>query len=124
MSRPSVLIVEDNAQLGEIFSLTLQSLGLTVHWVADGQSALASLAENTPDLALLDLHLPNVSGREVLHYIRGQERLAHLPVILATADDHLGELLQSEADLLLLKPISTGQLRQLVSRLLSLKSRE
>lgn len=124
MSRPSVLIVEDNAQLAEIFSLTLQSLGLTVHWVADGQSALTRLAENTPDLVLLDLHLPDVSGREVLRYIRGQERLAHLPVILATADDQFGELLQSEADLLLLKPISTDQLRQLVSRLLLLKSRE
>ncbi|MFO7538918.1 MAG: response regulator [Chloroflexota bacterium] len=118
MSSSFVLIVEDDAQIAEIFSISLESIGLKTQCAADGQAALASLAKTVPDLVLLDLHLPHISGLEILKYIRSEARLAHVPVILATADNLRAEELHAEADLVLLKPVSPMQLRQLTKRLL------
>lgn len=119
MTTPLVFIVEDDKKLSEIFSLTLQAAGLQTEQVPDGAAALARLAEITPDLIILDLHLPNVAGPEILRYIRGTERLAQARVILATADERLAETLDDQASLVLLKPVSPEQLKLFVSRLIS-----
>ncbi|MBK8434289.1 MAG: response regulator [Chloroflexi bacterium] len=119
MSSPFILIVEDDTHLAHIFTLTLRSIGLETKNITDGRLALEYLADHTPDLVLLDLNLPNASGLDILHYIRHIRQLDGLPVILATADDRMGETLRPEVDLLLLKPVSPEQLRLLVGRLLS-----
>lgn len=119
MTNSTALIVEDDVHLTQIFSITLRSIGLDVHAVDDGQAALDYLAAHVPHLVLLDLHLPGANGQEILQVIRADERLANMPVILATADDRWGEVIRSEADLLLLKPISPEQLRTLAQRLLA-----
>jgi CheY-like chemotaxis protein len=117
MTVPLVLIVEDDAKLAEIFLLTLQTVGFGSEWVADGEAALARLAEIAPDLILLDLHLPKVDGLTVLKQIRADERLAKTRVILATADEQLAQTIEDQADLVLLKPVSPEQLGRLVARL-------
>ena len=114
-----ILIVEDNARLSEIFSLTLQAAGYQTECVSDGAVALARLNEVTPELVVLDLHLPNVAGPDILRHIRADERLARVPVLLATADERLAETLEDQASLTLLKPISPEQLRTLAERLLT-----
>lgn len=119
MTPPLVLIVEDDKKLAEIFSLTLRAAGLRTEHAADGAIALTRLAEITPDLILLDLHLPNVAGPEILQYIRHDVRLANTRVILATADERLAETLDDQASLVLLKPVSPEQLNVLVSRLIN-----
>jgi CheY-like chemotaxis protein len=68
-------------------------------------------------VVVLDLHLPYLSGKELLYHIRADQRLGQTRVILATADSVLAESLQEEADLVLLKPISPSQLRDLAIRL-------
>ena len=68
-------------------------------------------------MVVLDLHLPEISGETILHQIRADERLAGTSIMVATADPHLAETLRSEADLVLIKPISFGQLRDLAIRL-------
>lgn len=85
--------------------------------IQDGAVALAALARLSPAIVLLDLHLPRVSGKTILHCIRNNVRLQHIPVILATADSQVGEDLRADSDLVLLKPISISQLRDLASRL-------
>ncbi len=115
MTKPLALIIEDNATLSQIFSLTLQA-NFEVEAITDGKSALLRLSEITPDLVILDLHLPNVSGRELLDYIRAEKRMEKTRVILATADDRQSEFLQEIADIILLKPISPVQLRELALR--------
>jgi DNA-binding response OmpR family regulator len=115
MTKPLALIIEDNATLSQIFSLTLQA-NFEVEAITDGKSALSRLSEITPDLVILDLHLPNVSGRELLDYIRAEKRMEKTRVILATADDRQSEFLQEIADIILLKPISPVQLRELALR--------
>ncbi len=115
MTKPLALIIEDNATLSQIFSLTLQA-NFEVEAITDGKSALLRLSEITPDLVILDLHLPNVSGRELLDYIRAEKRMKKTRVILATADERQSESLQEIADIVLLKPISPVQLRELALR--------
>jgi CheY-like chemotaxis protein len=66
---------------------------------------------------VLDLHLPHLSGRDILDEIRHDERLTSTRVIVATADPRMAEILDEQADLVLIKPISFGQLRDLSARL-------
>lgn len=122
MTAPLVFIVEDDEKLAEIFSLTLQAAGLRVERAADGAVALARLATITPELIILDLHLPNVAGPEILRYIRSSAHLAQAPVILATADERLAETLDDQASVVLLKPVSPEQLKLFVSRLIGQNS--
>jgi CheY-like chemotaxis protein len=119
MAPPLVLIVEDDAKLSEIFSLTLQAAGYQTERVIDGAVALTRLAEIVPDLVVLDLHLPNVAGPDILHHIRADARLAKIRVLLVTADERLAETLDDHASLTLLKPISPEQLSVLAARLLT-----
>lgn len=119
MAIPLILIIEDDAKLSEIFSLTLQASGYRTEGVADGAMALTRLSEMIPDLVVLDLHLPHVAGPEILRYIRADARLAHLRVLLVTADDRLAETIEDHDSLTLLKPISPEQLSLLAARLLT-----
>jgi DNA-binding response OmpR family regulator len=66
---------------------------------------------------ILDIHLPKVSGKDILLYIRSNERLEDMRVIIVSADAALAESLRGEADLVLTKPISFHQLRELSARL-------
>jgi DNA-binding response OmpR family regulator len=117
MTAPLAFIVEDEEVLAEIYTVALQMAGFETEVVGDGQQALARLAEIVPTLVILDLHLPHVSGAEILHHIRADERLSKTKVILATAQDRLADTLRAQADLTLLKPVSPEQLRLLALRL-------
>jgi CheY-like chemotaxis protein len=116
MTKPLALIIEDDPTLREIFELTLES-DFETETIADGESAVTRLADVLPALVILDLHLPGLSGAEILARIRGDERLSKIKVILATADNQHANLIEGQADMVLLKPISPAQLRELARRL-------
>lgn len=111
------LIIEDDTDLVTIFAGALRAAGFETHTVEDGKMALSQLAAVLPEVVVLDLHLPNVSGVEILEHIRSSARLMGTFVILTTADARLADMLQGQADLVLIKPVSFGQLRDLASRL-------
>lgn len=115
--QPIAVVVEDDRGLGDIFSQALEASGFQVTLIVDGQQALEQLAHLKPVLIVLDLHLPYVSGENVLAYIRGEDHLNDTKVILATADAALANSIRAQADLVLLKPISFGQLKSLAQRL-------
>jgi two-component system response regulator RegX3 len=117
MTNPVALIIEDDESLATVFSMALQMAGFQTEIARTGKAALTSIAELTPTLIMLDLHLPHVAGQDILRQIRSEERLARTWVILATADAITAEGLRGEADLVLLKPISVTQLRDLAKRL-------
>lgn len=71
----------------------------------------------TPDIILLDLSLPGVSGNVILDKIHAEDRLKDIPVIVVTGHSHMAMGLQSESDLILLKPVSVDQLTNLILRL-------
>ena len=115
--KPLALIVEDDPRQSEIFSYAIRLAGYEVETCADGQEALNLLASMTPCLVILDLNLPNVRGDKILAYIRSAERFSTTRVILATANPNQAELLHDDSDLVLIKPISFEQLRDLAIRI-------
>ena len=119
MSKPLALVVEDHPDSGEIFSQAMEAAGFQAKLIDSGDKALAWLAAQVPDVVVLDLQLPHVSGIEILHHIRADPRLARTPVIVVTAHPESGVFLQKRADLVLIKPVSFVRLRDLAMQLRS-----
>ncbi len=115
--KPLTFIVEDDQQLNHLFGLTLKADFDLVQF-HDGSQALAHLQQNIPSLIVLDMNLPGVSGATILNYVRADERFAQTRVILATADALQADALGQQADIVLLKPVSPAQLRDLAKRIL------
>ncbi len=116
MTKPLALVIEDDPQLSQIFALTLSDLFET-EIIIDGSQALVRLFEIVPQLIILDINLPGVSGAKILSSIRNDARFLSTRVILATADSRQADELRDQADIVLLKPISTIQLRNFAERL-------
>jgi len=119
MSKPLALIIEDDPEIANILSISLEN-EFQIEIILDGNKALARLAEVVPALIMLDLYLPHVSGMDIFTKIRSDARLKTTKVIVCTADALHAETLRSQADLVLLKPISPLQVRELASRVIGL----
>ncbi len=117
MNKPFVLIVEDERDIAALFRHVMDLAGYRTEVADNGRVALQRLSESLPDVVLLDLSLPGVSGVNVLQRMRVDERLKKIPVIVVTAHSELAENLSVEPDLVMLKPISPAQLTGLVQRL-------
>lgn len=114
--KPLALIVEDEPSLATIFAKALQEADFRTEILTDGQAVMIRLAQLIPELMILDLHLPNVSGRQILQHVRTSDRLAQTRIVIVSADAELAEELQDQADLTLEKPVSFHQLRTLMRR--------
>ena len=110
------LVIEDNEAVGEIFKIAVERAGFEVELIPDGQVALERLAVVTPVFILLDLHLPNVSGEQILNYIHTQERLAQTRVVLASADLMEATNLKDRVELVLIKPLGFNQVYQVAKK--------
>lgn len=111
------LIIEDDPDLADIFAEALQAAEFETEIIRDGRAGLARLRDLKPALVVLDLHLPNMTGPQILEQIRAEAELDHIRVIVASADPLMADPLRATADLVLLKPISFSQLRDLATRL-------
>jgi DNA-binding response OmpR family regulator len=114
--KPFAIVIEDEGSLADIYSEALRAAGFEVEVILGGLTALMRVASATPHLVVLDLHLPNVSGADILRQIRADERLASTHVIIATADMTMAENLRKDADEVLIKPVSFSQLRDLAKQ--------
>lgn len=110
-------IIEDDQDLSTIFADALETVGYQVEQIKDGLIAQQRLKEEVPYLILLDMHLPHVSGADLLTKIKADERFNDTTVILTTADARMAEAYEPMADFVMVKPISFVQLRDLTSRL-------
>lgn len=91
-TRPLVLIVEDQADLRQLYAQQLASCGFDVIEAANGADAIVSTSAQFPDVVLMDLSLPIVDGWEATKRLKMDERTAHIPVVALTAHDGSGEL--------------------------------
>lgn len=114
------LVVEDDHDLAEMYRMTLKQAGFSAHVRRNGYEALQYLAEQVPALVLLDLNLPEVSGTQVLNHIRADEALQGIKVMIVTANPEMADAIRPKADLVLLKPTSLTQIRDLSRRLVNL----
>jgi two-component system sensor histidine kinase ChiS len=117
MTTPLAFVIEDDENQATIFTKALQAAGYQVNTIEDGAKALEALSREKPYLVLLDLQLPNVSGNEILEFIRATPALEKTIVLLTTAAPHMADPIAEKSDFVLLKPISYTQLRDIVARL-------
>ncbi|MCA8930116.1 MAG: response regulator [Alphaproteobacteria bacterium] len=80
-----VLIAEDEANIAELLRFLLERAGHETRWVADGQAAVTTARSYRPDVLVLDVMLPTLSGYEVLKAVRADPAIAGLPVLMLTA---------------------------------------
>lgn len=117
LGEPLALIIEDDDKLSIIYTEALRQAEFNTLVIYDGAEALARLPTCQPAVIILDLHLPHVSGDKILGVIRQTESLAQTQVIITTADATLAAALRQPSDLVLIKPISFLQLRDLAKQL-------
>ena len=120
---PSTLVyIEDNISNLELVERLLQRRpGIKVLTAMQGRFGLDLAREHQPDLILLDLHLPDISGYDVLLSLRAEPRLSGVPVVVLSADATPGQierLLSSGASAYLTKPIDVKRFLQLIDELL------
>ncbi len=113
---PLAIVIEDDPIQADVFANALKMAKFETEVIMDGAEAKLRLTEVKPTIIVLDLHLPSVSGKEILEYIRSTDHLLATPVFLTTADGSLAALLNDSATLTLLKPISFIQLKVLAER--------
>jgi PleD family two-component response regulator len=117
MDNPLALIIEDERDIAALFRHVLDVAGYRTEIVMDGKEALLRLGSERPDIILLDLNLPGVSGPRILEQIHADERLMTVPVVVITGHSEMADSLPFEPDLVLLKPVNLEQLSNLVQRL-------
>jgi CheY-like chemotaxis protein len=114
----TILVCDDDASLRELVRAVLGT-GYRFLEAADGTEALAAARELSPDLIVLDVMLPGLSGIEVLEEIRGDEQLSDLPVVVITAWSHAEiEAQVAGADRFVSKPFDPDELSNVVEELL------
>jgi len=108
-----VIIIEDERDLAELLAFNLEKEGWQTVVALDGKSGLERVTAELPDLVILDLMLPELSGIEVCRHLRKQEKTAAIPVIMVTAKgEEIDRVVGFEvgADDYLVKPFSTREL--------------
>ncbi len=119
--RTHILIIEDESAIVELLIYNLEREGFRVSVATDGEEALAQIAEDKPDLVLLDWMLPNVSGLEVCRQIRRKAPTRELPVIMLTARGEEADRVRGldvGADDYVTKPFSITELMARIKALL------
>ena len=125
MSSARILVVDDQPQNVKLLEHVLRSSGYEVITASSGGDALAKVANDKPDLVLLDVVMPQMSGYEVCHAIRANPATALLPVVMVTALDPAEERVRgidAGADDFLSKPINQQELLARVRSLLRIRS--
>jgi CheY-like chemotaxis protein len=113
----TILIADDEPTLRELVRASLDG-GYRFAEASDGVVALQLARELDPDVIILDLMLPRLSGLEVLEELRADERLQHIPVLVMTAwNDTYDAALAAGADRFLTKPFHPDELKLAVDEL-------
>lgn len=82
---PKILLVEDDDELAQVYQARFQTEGFETAWAMNGEEALAKVLETKPDLILLDVMMPRVSGFDVLDILRNTPETQHAKVIMMSA---------------------------------------
>ncbi len=122
-----ILIVEDNALNIKLFCDLLAAHGHEPEAVTDSRNALDAARDFSPDLVITDIQLPHVSGLELIRMIRGDEKLAEVPIMAVTAYSAHGDeerIRAAGAQAYVSKPISVAKFARTVDELLQEKRAE
>jgi two-component system, cell cycle response regulator DivK len=112
-----ILCIEDNNTNMILISRIVDAEGHELIRAEDGRRALQILSDSTPDIILLDINIPGISGLELARQIREDTRLAEVPILAVTANVLVGDrekCLEAGCDDYLPKPLDIRRLRQLM----------
>ena len=116
-----VLIVEDNELNMKLFHDLLEAQGYDILETREGLQALALAREHRPDLILMDIQLPEISGLEVTKWLKEDDELSHIPVIAVTAFAMKGDeerIREGGCEAYISKPISVSHFLDTIKRLM------
>ena len=124
LARSKVLIVDDNAQNLELLVAYLDTLQCKVSTAADGLETLEKIRRDPPDLILLDIMMPRMSGFEVCRKLKSDPATRDIPIIMVTALNELGDIergVESGTDDFISKPVNRLELVTRVKSLLRVR---
>lgn len=119
--QPLVLVADDNGVVRDLIVFRLERSGYRVVAASDGQEALRIAREEVPDLAILDVMMPNLTGVEVTQRLRADDATSQIPVILLTArvqEVDIARGFDAGADDYIRKPFNPQELRARVQAIL------
>lgn len=125
MDPPRILIADDNKQILEALADVLMAQNYEIVRATDGNEAMKKIVSDEPDVIILDINMPEMTGLEVLSRIKLDKKLEHIPVIIITGQDDITmrvEALKLGADDLLLKPPLMAELKARVKTLVKVKA--
>lgn len=120
-SKKSIIVVEDEPDTAEMFAEMMRLNGFQVQKSFGSRAAMAMIAQEKPDAVVLDLMMPDISGLEVLHFMRRNPSLSDIPVIMVSARTHPADIqsgLDAGASEYLTKPVAYQELIQAVENAL------
>ena len=123
-SKSTILVVDDNSQNLELLQAYLEDLRCKVITAVDGLEAMKAVTQHNPDLILLDIMMPRMSGFEVCRRLKADPATADIPVVMVTALNELGDIERAVAvgtDDFLSKPINKLELLTRVKSLLRVR---
>jgi two-component system alkaline phosphatase synthesis response regulator PhoP len=121
---PVILVVDDNQQNLELLQAYLEDMDCVTVPAKDGPTALNIVAKDAPDLILLDVMMPKMSGFEVCRRIKNDPATTNIPIIMVTALNELGDIergIDSGSDDFVSKPVNKLELLTRVRTMLKLK---
>jgi CheY-like chemotaxis protein len=124
LAKSRVLVVDDNEQNLELLVAYLDALGCSVITSADGVDALAKVHRERPDLILLDIMMPRMSGFEVCRKLKSDPQTRDIPIIMVTALNELADIergVESGTDDFITKPVNRLELITRVRSLLRVR---
>ena len=122
MSDPLILVAEDERDIRELIVITLQIAGFRVVDVPNGEEAVKKATEITPDLILMDVRMPKMTGFEACKALKREEKTQDIPIIFLSAKGREGEIstgLELGAEEYFLKPFAPDDLIRRVNRILT-----
>jgi DNA-binding response OmpR family regulator len=116
-----ILIAEDERDIRDLITFTLQFAGYEVMPASNGEEAVSKARQETPDLILMDVRMPRMTGYEACAVMKADPRLKNVPIIFLSAKGQDSEIqtgLQAGAEEYLLKPFAPDQLTQRIQAVL------
>lgn len=118
----TVFIVEDDQDIAEVIRFNLVHSGYNVDWEENGEDAYEKIIKNIPDLLLLDIALPGISGIELCRYLKNNQKTKNIPIIVLTAKIKIEDreaAFDAGADEFITKPFSLKDVLDRVSNLIN-----
>lgn len=127
MSTPRILIADDNAANRELLEALLDKIDCEIAIAIDGQDTLSQVTSFHPDLILLDVMMPKLSGFEVCRTLKSNPATSKIMILMVTALSELGDIeraVDAGTDDFLSKPVNSFEFQKRVRNMLKLKGIE